>query len=371
MKRIWRYFSKNWFVAITIIVFIILTTLWLLNPCDILSWFFGKENTQSNADILSYIGVVCGAIIIGTLFANNKRNLITEKGQLDIRFKDAALLLSNYDTASILSGIYALHQVALETSKREFSEKGYIKVIHDIFCAYLKENSEILSIRNGVIERGTNSKPIIVIQTIIDVLFKSKIYYNIESNLSKCVFINIDFSDAKLRNVKFADSFFQKNEIKSAYIEECSFFNSTIEDTYIIDCNFISVILDSTYMKNNKTGKNTINDCCFSEAYLLDNTFRGSFINNSLFLKTNIIQNNFMYSRLTKCSFTEAKFKNVSFENAILNDCCFSKASIENIDFSKASFKDNRVDFSGTILEDALYDEILLFSKSLTDKTEK
>lgn len=369
MKKSWYLFKKNWPITVTITTFIVLITLWAINPYDILSWLFGKENTKSNSDILSYIGIICGSIIIiGTLSANIKRNLITEKGQLDIRFKDAALLLSKNDTASALSGIYALHQVAIETSQAKFSEKGYIRVIHNILCSYLKENSRIGTIANGIIQNGMNNKPTIVIQTIVDVLFKNEIYSEIESDLSKCVFINIDFSNTLLKNIKFMNSFFHNNTIKGIYIEDCNFYKSSMIDNMIGFCRFVSVSFDETFIKNNKSTKNIITDCYFNSAQIYDNTFRGSRISDTFFIGSSISHCDFGFSHLTNCNFRESIIKDLSFQSASLRTCTFHNASLYDIDFSKAIFKNNSVIFRGTILEDSLYDEILLLSKELTNK---
>ena len=119
--------------------------------------FFGEKVPPSK--ILAYIGAFLGGIIV---FANfiavyrrnkltertlnqarlhqNETNDLTEKGQLDIRFKDAAMLLANENTSAILSGIHALAQIAIEASRR--GDESYAKTIKPILCAALCEHNK-------------------------------------------------------------------------------------------------------------------------------------------------------------------------------------------------------------------------------------
>lgn len=100
--------------------------------------FFGdKFDTMTPAEILTYIGIVCGAILlVGNQYSANRRNIIIGKGNLDTRFKDAALLLAHENTSANISGIYALHQIAIEASKGDSDQQGYIKTFR-IFSVHL------------------------------------------------------------------------------------------------------------------------------------------------------------------------------------------------------------------------------------------
>jgi len=145
---------KNWFnrYIIAIALGIIVIGLCFV-PFIWDDWFFGKDakpEAKTIAETLKYIGAFLGGVLvaINAYFiykrakALDENNKLVAKGQLDTRFKDAATLLAEENTSANLSGILALHQIAVEASKTE-DQKDYVKVIKDILIAFIKENSVI------------------------------------------------------------------------------------------------------------------------------------------------------------------------------------------------------------------------------------
>ena len=219
---------------LAIITFLISLPLVLIRPKQFLKVFFGNAK-YTPAEMLKYIGIICGAfIVLGTMQTGNKTNQLTlesnkltRKGQLDNRFVESSKLIASNNTSEILSGIYALHQIAVEASKDE-EMNGYVKVINDILCAYIRENS-IIEIDKAhyvyKVIKTENLKPQIVIQTIIDLLFNidDEIYQNYLSDLSHSVLIDISLSDKILCNVDFQHSWFQNVRCFKSLLKNINF----------------------------------------------------------------------------------------------------------------------------------------------------
>ena len=129
--------------------------------------------------LLSGIGVV----IITSIFAlvrhfmqKNKPEKIAEQTQVmhkdnvDNRFNNAVRHLGNENPAVVLGGVHALHLIAVEN-------ENYRQVIHNLFCSYLRENSD-KHYKDFDFENIPDYCPIII-QILIDYLFKS---YNGKDN---------------------------------------------------------------------------------------------------------------------------------------------------------------------------------------------
>jgi len=159
VKKLIYLILKQWSIYLAIVVLISLLMMWHYVPCFEEYWF-GKQN-RAKSETLAYIGAIIGGIILlGNLYENARRNNLREKSNMDMRFKDAATLLGSQDTSSILAGIFALHQIAID-SKLHY-HKDYASIIREIFCAQIRENKE--------------SSKQFIIQTILDLLVKTDIY---------------------------------------------------------------------------------------------------------------------------------------------------------------------------------------------------
>lgn len=324
MEKFLLFYKRQWAVYTAVLVFVILSVICIINPFNFLLWFFGINNSKTPAEIISFIGVISGAIlVIGTLYANNKRNYVMEKGQLDIRFKDAATLLASDNTSANLSGIYALHQIAIEASKDK-NQNSYIQIVHDILCAFIRDNSEIENDENDEIIKYQNNKSSTVIQTILETIFKTDFYLKNgqKANFQKCVFVDLDIRFLEIREALFNEAILKNVQFTDAKLDSVYFFDAHIED---------SVIFFDTKLCN----------VCFSNSFIKETHF-----NNS---------------ELLNVSFSGAVLDYLSFENTELNKvdfslACFNEAvSFENIkffevDFSHVKFK-KRANFTNTVLE--------------------
>lgn len=344
--------KQHWAISLAIIVFVVLILVWNFISKNWLSDFFGG-NDATPAKILTYIGVICGAIIVvGNLYASDKRNTLAEKGQLDTRFKDAATLLANESTSAILSGIYALHQIAEETSRDE-SQKGYVKVIHNILCAYVRENWRKPKEDSDEVKH----KPPIILQTIIDILFKNKsyIYDELNSNLSHCFFSDIDFSESCINNVNFLNCTFIKGRFFNATINNVNFSDSTIDNV-----EFGNLFTKTTFnivQFNNSIFKNNV---LLMYSIFKNVEFKNSTMNNVFFNSAILEEVDFSKSKLDKIHFSDASLNDFHFDiEAKLNDVyfngkahlsegSFSSSSLNNVAFSKAYL--NNVNFNGSIV---------------------
>jgi hypothetical protein len=264
---VWIYISLGFFlVAMFLFLFV---------PSRTKSSFFG--GAKSPSDILKYIGTVCGAIIVvGTLYetaqstklnfeANkvaNEANYLSRKAQLDNRFIQANNLLASKNSSENIAGIYALNQIAIDASK-DSTQRGYIPVIKNVLCAYICENSDFRVIKDENVEEallfriidsvtktsrfhveggrmeGIITKPEIVFQTIINVLFVDEmyeIYKNYPTDLKNSVLSNLDLSKVHLEGADLEGAFFESAKFSSnTYLEGANLSYAHLEGVYFSD----------------------------------------------------------------------------------------------------------------------------------------
>lgn len=285
---------------------------------------FGDTPSALGEYVKTVATVLGGALVLLGLWINNRRvaeqirqNNIAEKGQINTRFKDAATLLGSENVSSILSGVYALHQIASESSVGDEIQKGYVRIIHDILCAYVRENTETIVKEDDGREWRVNSKPTIVIQTIIKVLFKNNefIYSDLMTDLSNCIFEDTDFDNAYIANVDFSKTKFIRSTANN-----CSFVSCYLENTFIDEVNFSGSSFDKIVFDN---------------------------------------------SHIKNTSLTESKLSECDFWDVILYKTTFEKAKMEKIDFKNAIFEEDVI-FSDTALAGFTLDEITKDSLNMT-----
>lgn len=291
----WYY--KHIFFIITILTLLISVILYLLDTHILL---FGNTDDALGEYVKTMATVLGGALLVLGLSINNRRvteqtrrNDIAEKGQLSTRFKDAATLLGSEHVSTILSGVYALHQIAEEAYGEDQYQQGYINVVHEILSTYIRENTATVENKEKGKMWRINEKPTVVIQTIMNVLFKNGqgIYNELVTDLSDCVFEDIDMNEAKIIGVdfsrtKFIRSVFKNTYLKSVYLEEVF-----IDDVDFSKSNFKSVIFDHSFIRNAK----------------------------------------FIDTKMTNCDFWGATLDNVDF----------NKAELKEVDFKDATFNKN------------------------------
>lgn len=272
---------------------------------------FGNTDAALGEYVKTMITVLGGALVLLGLWINNRRvaeqtrqNNITEKAQINTRFKDAATLLGSENVSSILSGIYALHQIALETSIGSKGQRGYVNIIHDILCAYVRENTDTIQNQDNGKAWRINKKPTIVIQTVLKVLFKNDrmVYSNLMTDLSDCVLEEINLDEAYIANVDFTRTKFIKSSFKNT-----TFLSCYLEDAFIDEVDFSKSRFDKTI-------------------------FDLSHIKNTSFSKSQIIQSDFWDVVFNKVTFKDTIFENVDFKDAILEEAVlFENTKLESL----------------------------------------
>ena len=283
MKRQWSTikilliaFLKRQWSTIKILLWIIfclsvtaLIVLFVLN-FKYLSTHF-TENNPHGALFKVVLTIIAGIIAIVALYYNHRRVTAMEKGNVDTRFNDAVGHLGNENPAVVLGGIHALHQIAVK-------HKNYTLVIHNLFCSYLRENSAKIYEEN---EKKTPDKCPVIIQTLIDYLFKpynekENVYIDFNSDLSFCVLKNCNLGNATLT--------------------ECDFYRATLTN-----CKFL--ITDKQIDKHPLSGNAVLIKCNF--------------------YRTSLNNCNFLDAALRKCDFKNATLSKCDFKKTIIDDCVF------------------------------------------------
>lgn len=286
---------------------------------------FGDSPLSLGEYVRTMITVLGGALVLLGLWINNRRvaeqtrqNNIAEKGQINTRFKDAATLLGSDSVSSILSGVYALHQIALETTEGAKGQRGYVNIVHDILCAYVRENTDtIKNEENGKAWR-INRKPTIVIQTIVKVLFKNNqfVYRGLMTDLSDCVFENINLEDAQIMNVDFSRTKFIKSQITNATIESCYF-----EETFVDEVDFAGSSIDK---------------CVFDFSDIKNTSFKKCVIQETDFWDAAILNTNFNHAKLSTVDFKDCVFSNnVKFMDTKLEGHSFDEIKSKSLELTK------------------------------------
>lgn len=320
-----RYLSRFYYkYMFTIVIVVNAVLIVCLYRAGVHTALFGDTPNALGEYAKAMGGLLGIELVFLGLWINNRRisemvrqNNIAEKSQINTRFKDAATLLGNENVSTVLSGVYALHQIALDASVDK-DKKSYVSIVHDILCTYIKENTDnIKDEKTGKLWR-INKGSTFVIQTIMKVLFKNEgyIYSNFVTDLSKCILEDIDLEEAHLANVDFSKAKFIRTSFKHATIRSCY-----LESTFIDEVNF--------------------EDCTISKV-----VFDNSHIRNSSFKKSCIEHSDFWHTLCTSVNFKDTRFIDVDFKEAIF---------------------EGDVHFEGSSLAASSIDEIKSKSKELTN----
>lgn len=320
---------------------------------------FGKYDPEGNllkdnsifGDYIKLLGTLIGILLVALgLWINNTRvkeqtrqNNIAEKSQINTRFKDAATLLASDNTSANLSGIYALHQVALESSKDKY-DNYYIKVVHDILCAFIRENSVIektTNFENSTITKAEVLKPTIVFITILNILFRNdnNIYKNLNSDLSFSVLKGFTLSDLCLNHV----------DLNNSLIYRVTFNNCDFENVECFETNFSSVNFQLTNFNVVNFIMCKFRQVSFNIRYVGILKAKHAYLENVSFLNSEFIYGKFAYVIMKNVSFYGTKLLKVDYNNAIF---------------------EKEVDFSNSTLNNYTLEEINSQSLDLTSSTE-
>lgn len=379
----------------SIVLFVILILIWQLCP-RLAKMFFGVKKKPS--EIITYFGIICSAIfVLGNFYEAKKSNQISEDGQFNSRFNDAAALLGDNNTSTAISGVFTLHKMAQEANLSD--KKEYIPIIRDILCSYIRGAAEDKIISANETIRICN-KPTIVIQTIVDLLLnnKEKVYEGLRFDLRDCAFENIVFSDALLYDVDFSNSTFKNVEFRNLSLDRVYFRNTkfyscyispkTIQGAFFYKSIFENVVFNPTEKINatqffssefrNTLFRGNYNSTHFASSTLLDSQFENAILETVIFDKSVLMNIKFtqglkyynykdeVYSspdstigiiKLVHSSFQKAILENVRFKGVYFENSTFNDAKLSNVAFDDSKIL--RCNFDRTLLEN-LSDSVIL-----------
>ncbi|MDD6209574.1 MAG: pentapeptide repeat-containing protein [Bacteroidales bacterium] len=318
-----KRFNYKYLFLITVLGFILLAV--TLFCFDMHTIMYGDSQSAVGQYIMSVVTVLGGALVGVGLWINNRRvleqtrqNNIAEKAQINTRFKDAATLLGSENVSSILSGIYALHQIAMETSDGNDTQKGYVSVIHDILCAFIRENTDTIHDEVKGRDWRINKKPPIVIQTILKVLFtnEKQIYKELIADLSYCVFEYINLEEAAFTGVDFSKTKFIKSTFKKSVFESCFMEEAFIDEVDFSGCDFRKIVFDNSLIRKTTFENALLADCDFWHTQQNSVSYKNAGFKNVDF-KNSVFEN--------KMNFDETPFKNLSHEQIITDALSLTK----------------------------------------------
>lgn len=313
-KYLSRFYYKYLFTIIIIVNAIAAVCLF---EAGVHTTLFGDTPNAMGEYVKAMGGLLGIELVFLGLWINNRRisemvrqNNIAEKSQINTRFKDAATLLGNENVSTVLSGVYALHQIALDTSTDK-DKKSYVSIVHDILCTYIKENTDnIKDEKTGKLWR-VNKGSTFVIQTIMKVLFKNDgyIYSNFVTDLSNCILEDIDLENAHMVNVDLTKAKLIRTSFKHASIQSCYLEGTFIDEVSFEDCTISKVVFDNSHIKNTS------------------------------FEKARIEHSDFWHTLCTSVKFKNSCFEDVDFKDAIFeNETTFAGSNL--IDYSDDEIRD-------------------------------
>ncbi|MDR0995640.1 MAG: pentapeptide repeat-containing protein [Tannerella sp.] len=362
MKALWNWIKNHLLETLAIIVAlfgIVLAS--FFSKSSFVHFLFGYRNI-SPSEIITYFGVAAGGIILlRQLFATDKRidlqdesNRIQAKGQLDTRFKDASMLLGSENTSSILAGVYALHQVAVEASQSE--QKGYVTVVKNILCAFLRENSEV--VKDGEKEEASDEKtkalkrkkPDIVFQSIVNVLFKEPdytVYKGTQTDLKWTCLSGLDLVGAVL----------PKAVLSKADLREAELPNASLRGAYLNGVNLHRANLRGAYLLLASLQDADLSRTRLSEADLCRAQLPSANLKDAVLCNANLSEARLPMANLSGADLSKTDLSNAELQRANLEGANLKGANLKQVDFS-LSLINKDTDFTGTIHEGKTVAEI-------------
>jgi len=306
MKKFLLWSLKNWSISLAILVMVGLSLSVSFNPDLITDWF--GENARK-ITIFSYIGAIgAGIFAVGNLYENTRRNNLSQKANMDIRFKDAATLLGSQDSSSILAGIFALHQIAEDSSKLK-GNNDYVKTINDIFCATIREGNKDPFILKEILKRlnsGFYKEKNFINANLVNKDLSGAIL--IGANLTGANLIGSNLNEAKLIGANLTNSNLSRAVLKYADLTNADFTGANLTYAWLDSATFIKTI--------------------FIEANLTRARLRYSNLSNKDFTNVNLNKVSFYGSNLTNTNFNRvisldgALFGSVRIDDNLRNIFC-------------------------------------------------
>lgn len=356
IERITKRQFITFILGVLFVFVIFVLNNWFFRNYSTCATFLFGDSTKSNGELAKFVITIAGGLLVFYgLLLNARRtkameiqNEISMSGQVGERFKNAIEHLGSENSAIILGGIYALHRIAKEND-------SYRPVVFEILCSYIREKTHSIKIMEDIDPDDMQLiKPSIVIQTIVDILFKSQesseyTYSELFADLKGVKCMNVDFSFARFDNVDFSNARLEYADFQFSTLDYAKFKGSNLYNAKFFSCLLREVDFKNCKMVHANLIKTTCNGADFENSYLVNALFIESDLSNAT-LKSSILRNtHFELSNLSNADLTDTQINNTHFEASVLYGTVFHESDIKNAHFEGATQYEFR---TGNVEED-------------------
>jgi len=261
-----------------------------------------------------------------------KQNQISEKGQVNERFKNAIVHIGSDNSAIVLGGIYALHEIARDV-------KEFRKTVFEILCSYLREKtSKDKDWKEFTIQEQEDYEQPIVNQTIIDLLFKSTdleeyIYDGLCAKLSRIKCFNADLTYAHLKGAELKYAHLDGSVFDNASLESANLFGASLESAklnhaHLMNTNFYHTHLEDAVLRDAILCNANVFESYLSGADLCNAHLEGAYLDQSFLQGAQLNSAHLEGTYLNQTHFEGAILNGVFFEGAYLNETHFEGANL-------------------------------------------
>ncbi|QXP78859.1 MULTISPECIES: pentapeptide repeat-containing protein [Winogradskyella] len=341
-------------IIIIVILIIIFRQELLLNIENFAFWAYPNDENRNGEITKLIINIIGGFVVLIGLRAALIRAKASQKGiekqsesiknqtsqieltrisQTNELFKNAIEHLGSKSESIVLGGISELHFIASE-NKEKFSE-----VVLNILCSKLRSEASIKKDAEEISKTIT--------QTIIDYIYKTKVYTNLDSDISSTNLTGIKLNNTKIKNcnLSFSNIPWKMHNIE---FENCNLTSikcslGKFKDIKIINCNIFHSKFNASEFENLEiTNSNGI-----QKLECLNSKFTNSILNcslyNSTFISCEFISTDFSENDISSINFTASSFFKIDFSKNEITNCNFSACGfvevITNNWIQKCTFK--------------------------------
>jgi uncharacterized protein YjbI with pentapeptide repeats len=202
-------------------------------------------------------------------------NSVIVKGNLDTRFRDASLLLGNESSSAQLSGVYALNQIALDAHAD--GREGYVEVIKKILCAVLRD--------------GSKQEQPFVVQTILDVVFRSEtsaLFGKYPTDLAGAMLKDMNLENADLNRCNLERTNLEGARLAGANLENAVLQNANLDDTDLKQANLRNANLNRASLRRALLSKADMTGAQVNSANLEGAIVRFAILDSVQFYETHL-----------------------------------------------------------------------------------
>lgn len=214
------------FVVVLVLVIVVLALVIRFRHCIGIRickcWHKSDKTVVISTIFVPIVSVVGGLVVLG--YQWQAQSEILKSQYKAEQFKNAIDQLGSEKQAVVLGSVHALHNLAMTYPK------DYSKPVFEILCSFVREET-----RKDEYKTKETNAPSIVIQTIVDKLFREKIeldeidketgeklqlYRAYKANLSGAFLQGTDLEEAKLREADLRDAKMQGAKLQGADLRE-------------------------------------------------------------------------------------------------------------------------------------------------------